>query len=186
MLSKRRSYQIDGKDTGPLTELEYQNLKEFTKMRDTYWNKPDKGAESELEIIISGHLFFEKTINNIIDAIFPIKTDITNSSGKFDIHNKILIIEGLDIFEHDTITKMKKFNTLRNKYSHNLHFRCELNQINQIFPTDPIDWKHNRINCIRLATSATCGIMETTRSRFMYLKSINKMYKFDNLLEAKF
>lgn len=91
----------------------------------------DTESESELQIVLRGHLYIEREITEMIRMILVEPNVILND--KFMFHNKLKLSVALGILPKEEKHIFEKINTLRNKYAHNLDFICKEEDIDKIF-----------------------------------------------------
>lgn len=134
-----------------MTEKSKRGLDEFTAFRDLHWNR----GPTQLQIVISAHLYVENGLDDALLAILPYDKDI----AKLSFSNKVVLASSIGFGEKD-IKVLKQLNTLRNKYAHNLEYEIKWSDVTA-FPVETDykkkDWDENATYVVRGVLSAAIG-----------------------------
>lgn len=79
-------------------------------------------SESELDLILTGHLYLERLINDILDDILNDFKSLEKSGILNSFHKKACYLKLEKIVSSDLIDDIIIFNKLRNKFAHNLNY----------------------------------------------------------------
>ncbi|MBT2722300.1 hypothetical protein [Bacillus sp. ISL-46] len=91
-------------------------MKEFQRSYNEFLEITDH--EEAMIVVIRAHLYIEQEINQLLHKVLEIVPDMTFSQ-------KINFCKSLLIIDKDMIGPLNKFNTLRNSFAHNLNFKLE-------------------------------------------------------------
>lgn len=92
-------------------------------------------------LILRGHLAIEYFLNEIIKNFLP-KGDKLIRKNDFSFSKKILIIDGFDTLEEDTLMFVKELNKIRNKCAHKISYRVSdtnIDNLVNLFPEEVIN-----------------------------------------------
>lgn len=127
-------------------------------LRDTYLEFTEKhwqGNISEMQAVITGHLFVE----NALDQIFEIVFAQPQSLKRFTYVNKLQLTRALGDVTEESLVRLEKLGTLRNKFAHNLDYVVSYKDI-QSFQVDGItkkQWEADKIDILLHCISYTAG-----------------------------
>jgi hypothetical protein len=82
------------------------------------------------QIVLKGHLHIERALENIIRESFERPNLLLTEKSMFS--NKLSLVSALGIVPHEYTVALKYFNKIRNKFSHDLEFKFEEEELDQL------------------------------------------------------
>lgn len=147
-----------------------KSIAQWNDFRDTYWHNNEN---SELSYIITGHLYTEGIINDILDIIFP-KSHLLNSLGSITFETKVTILESTGLLPQKHAKMIKALNKLRNKMAHELNYIAEQNEVDNLCP-DTIGFKTSgRLAQIGGSIAYIAGVLNSLEYRLAKMRKENK------------
>jgi len=129
-----------------------EQLESFIAFRDANWS----GDLTELQLIISTHLYIENGLDEMLDKIFKYDNEIT----KLPFKHKLIVASGVGL-DHEEIEMFKKINSLRNKFAHKLNYKINWNDISTLSKHSTYtkrDWDKDKTRVLSYILSAVLGL----------------------------
>ncbi|MBX9998154.1 hypothetical protein [Priestia aryabhattai] len=82
------------------------------------------------QVVLKGHLHIERALENIIRESFENPNLLLTEKSMFS--NKLSLVSALGIVPHEYTVALKYFNKIRNKFSHDLEFKLEEEELAQL------------------------------------------------------
>jgi hypothetical protein len=86
--------------------------------------------EDPLQIVVRGHLFLENELINLLEATFSQTDCLDPSDLRFPL--KIKLVGALGLLPKESIPIYLKFNSLRNKFAHNLDMEITAKEVENL------------------------------------------------------
>lgn len=133
---------------------------------ETYWE--DTGSISPLKSVVSGHLFIESLINNILNELFR----NPSAFSKYTFSQKVSLLEGVDLFPSEGIAKIKALNKIRNQFAHDLKYipkKEDVFKISELINEE--DWKIGHDAALQMAIAYLGGYVKNLADIIRKLKN---------------
>lgn len=132
----------------------YKNAQDYFNLTSEQKSKEIVNATTEFEknieandpiftAIIKGHLLIENVLGNIIKDYVE---DYSSLECKY-FNDKLKLCVGLGLIDNTLVPPLKKINKFRNKYSHNINFKFEEENLNEMISsltsTDKSDYEQH-------------------------------------------
>jgi hypothetical protein len=167
-------------------ELLIKMAKESKNKWEGFYKKHWVGAD-ELTVVLKGHLFLEQILNEIIILTIPKPQYILDK--KF--YDKLKIFEALGLApSNELIEKLLAINTLRNKYSHNLNYKCADKDIQTIVKGLGTSYQTNRGKII-MGFNYAIGYLSALKSSWqvvpftLFCAEYNNIFKREKAYNVK-
>lgn len=143
-------------------------------------------SESELQIILRGHLYIEREINEMLRMLLVEPDEILNN--RFMFMNKLNLSVALGILPKEEKHIFRKINDLRNGFAHQLDYVCKEEDIDKIFNSFSKDLKKisknyfnyddelSKLNKLRKVIGVVWVYVRSEHALLPYKLKMNKKY----------
>lgn len=152
----------------------------------------DIRGESIPQTVLKVHLHIERALENIIRESFERPNLLLTEKSMFS--NKLSLVSALGILPHEYMISLKYFNKIRNKFSHDLNFKLEEEELIQLLnrldsktketyevflkPDAPKDEAY-----IRITESLSYKLTSALMALFFSLNDYHRIYLTDPIIQ---